>query len=158
MYLREIDYIVGNRRYYALGFANSSGGFEVRNTVFKGTIGAKDITFLATPDRQDAAVFEGAFDFLSALAHYKKDRPASNVLVLNSVSLIDRAARALQERHITTLSTFLDHDPAGQAAFDQLQELGRWSIRDASGFYAGFKDVNEFLQAARHQRSIYLDR
>lgn len=158
MYLQEVGYRVGDRSFRALGFANSSGGFEVRNAGFKGTIGTKDTTFLATPDRHDAAVFEGVFDFLSALAHYKKDRPASNVLVLNSVSLIDRAVRELQERQITTLSTFLDHDPAGQAAFDQLQEMGAWRLRDASGFYAGFKDANDFMQAVQRKRVSTLER
>ena len=70
----------------------------MRNPGFKGTVGTKDITYLPNPERLDAAVFEGSFDFLSALAYYKHDRPQSNVLVLNSVSLIDRAIRELQSQ------------------------------------------------------------
>ena len=83
---------------------------------------------------------------MSALAHYKRERPTSNVLVLNSVSLIDRAVRELQAQGIRKLSTFLDHDPAGDAAWVQLRERGPWEMHDASGFYMGFKDANEFLQ------------
>lgn len=149
MYLQEVRYRVEDRVFRALGFANGAGGFEVRNQAFKGTLGTKDITYLPNPSRLDAAVFEGAFDFLSALAHFKKDRPASNVLVLNSVSLIDRAVRELQGQGITKLATFLDHDTAGDTAWQQLRERGPWEMQDASGFYAGFKDANEFLQAQR---------
>ena len=98
MYLQEVRYRVGERAFRALGFANGAGGFEVRNPGFKGTVGTKDITYLPNPERLDAAVFEGSFDFLSALAYYKHDRPQSNVLVLNSVSLIDRAIRELQSQ------------------------------------------------------------
>jgi hypothetical protein len=100
----------------------------------------------------DAAVFEGAFDLLSALAHYKRDQPASNVLVLNSVSMIDRAVTTLRGQGITKLSAFLDHDAAGADAWEQLRAQGPWEMLDASRFYAGFKDINEFLQAQQPRR------
>ena len=88
------------------------------------------------------------------------ERPAANVLVLNSVSLIDRAVRELQAQGIRKLSTFLDHDPAGDAAWVQLKERGPWEMHDASGFYRGFKDANLFLQASRqeHERERPEDR
>lgn len=148
-YLQEVHYRVGERSFRALGFANNAGGFEVRNPAFKGTIGTKDITYLPNLSRLDAAVFEGAFDFLSGLAHFKRDRPASNVLVLNSVSMIDRAVITLRANGITKLSTFLDHDAAGADTWEQLRAQGPWEMHDASDFYAGFKDANDFLQAQR---------
>lgn len=86
-YLREVHYAVDGRDYRALGFRNESGGFELRNSLFKGTIGRKDCTYLVAPERHDCVVFEGALDFLSSLAFFGKDRVAANVLVLNSVSL-----------------------------------------------------------------------
>lgn len=153
LYLQEVRYRVEERTFRALGFQNNAGGFEVRNAAFKGSLGTKDITYLAQPGRMDAAVFEGGLDFVSALAHYKRERPASNVLVLNSVAMVDRAVRALRENQITQLSAFLDHDKAGEAALEALRTQGPWDTRDASGFYLGFKDVNEFLQAA-DERSI----
>jgi Toprim-like len=84
----------------------------VRNAAFKGSLGRKDITSFLNPARTDAAVFEGAFDFLSALVHFQRDRPASNVVVINSVSMIDRAVRTLQGQGISDLTTYLDHDAA----------------------------------------------
>ena len=44
-FLKCISYEVRGRRYKAIGFANSSGGYELRdNHSFKGTVAPKDIT------------------------------------------------------------------------------------------------------------------
>lgn len=146
LYLQEIRYQVEGRDYKALAFANDSGGFEVRNPGFKGSIGTKDITYLAIPERIDAAVFEGVFDLLSALTYYGMDRPASNVLVLNSVGMLDRGVERLDGAGIRRLQTYLDHDPAGDNTWQQLRQRGTWDMRDASSFYLGYKDANEFLK------------
>jgi hypothetical protein len=68
------------------------------------------------PDRTDYAVFEGSFDFLAALAHHGTDQPRSNVLVLNSLSFVERAHEALKGRAATRLFMYLDNDQAGQDA------------------------------------------
>ncbi|MHB9118319.1 MAG: toprim domain-containing protein [Burkholderiales bacterium] len=118
----------------------------MRNAGFKGTLGKKDISYLPELARQDAAVFEGAFDFLSALAYYGKDRPAANVLVLNSVGMVERAMGRLNKAGIQRLHAYLDHDEAGEAVVARLRGSELWKVRDASGFYQGFKDVSYFLQ------------
>jgi hypothetical protein len=46
LHLKEVAYRVGEHGYRALGFPNDSGGFEVRNANFKGSLGTKDIRFL----------------------------------------------------------------------------------------------------------------
>lgn len=146
MYLQEIAYRVGNRSYRALAFGNDAGGYEIRNPGFKGTLGTKDITYLVeNSGRADASVFEGAFDFLSALAHYGRERPKSNVLVLNSVGMVDRAIGLLSDRGITKLSAYLDHDNAGEHTATHLREGGPWEFSDESGLYLGYKDMNDFL-------------
>ena len=61
------------REKYALGFANDHGGFELRNSMFKGCAAAKDITGLAAGNRS-CAVFEGFFDLLS-FKQYAKEHP-----------------------------------------------------------------------------------
>jgi hypothetical protein len=38
LYLQEVRYRVGDHRFAALGLENESGGFEVRNAAFKGTL------------------------------------------------------------------------------------------------------------------------
>ena len=44
-FLKCVSYEVRGRRYQAIGFANLSGGYELRdNKTFKGTIAPKDIT------------------------------------------------------------------------------------------------------------------
>jgi hypothetical protein len=146
MYLQEIAYRVGDRSYRALAFGNDAGGYEIRNPGFKGTLGTKDITYLVeNSGRADASVFEGAFDFLSALAHYGRERPKSNVLVLNSVGMVDRAIGLLSDRGITKLSAYLDHDKAGEHTATRLREGGSWEFSDESGLYLGYKDMNDFL-------------
>jgi Toprim-like len=145
LYLEEIVYQVEGRQYRALAFANQAGGFEVRNPGFKGSIGAKDITVMRSPGRRDAAVFEGAIDFLSTLVHYRLERPRANVVVLNSVALLDRAIANLQADNIEKLYAYLDHDRAGEDALARLVG-GPWAVQDASSFYERFKDANEYLQ------------
>jgi len=62
-------YTYNGKSYFALAFANESGGYELRNRYYKGCYGHKDISLI--PGRNTAsksvAVFEGFMDFLSAL-------------------------------------------------------------------------------------------
>ena len=155
LYLKEVAYRVDAHRFRALGFANDVGGYEVRNAAFKGSIGTKDISFLPKVGSQQAAVFEGFFDFLSVLMHYKKDTSNANVLVMNSLALADRGIARLKMQDIHNLYSYLDHDLAGQQGLAKLMEagkqgefhgsVGRWNVVDASGLYAGYKDANAFL-------------
>lgn len=151
LYLKEIAYLVEGRRYHALAFENQAGGFEVRNPGFKGTVGTKDITLFRSPGRTDAAVFEGAIDFLSTLVHYQIEAPHSNVLVLNSVSFVERAIAELQASQVARLYAYLDHDRAGEEALARFA-AGAWQVRDASGFYRDHKDANEYLQEVVRRR------
>lgn len=150
LYLQEVHYRLGERRFQALGFPNRSGGFELRSATFQGTIGKKDISFLAQPERTDAAAFEGVFDFLSALAHYRMDKPTGNVLVLNSVALLSQGIEALQASGVQKVGAYFDHDPAGRSALGALTaQLQDVKVRDESGLYVGHKDFNDYWQALR---------
>ena len=63
-FLKCISYEVRGRRYEAIGFANSSGGYELRdNNTFKGTIAPKDITPIFEDRAQPVCLFEGFMDF-----------------------------------------------------------------------------------------------
>lgn len=145
VYLREVAYRVGGNGYRALGFGNDAGGFEVRNLNFKGTLGKKDITTIAREGSVSMAVFEGFFDFLSVLKHYKRDRATGNVLVLNSIALMERGIERMNTMKIDRIHGYLDHDQAGKAGLALLGERGAWQVLDASSLYAGFKDANEFV-------------
>lgn len=145
VYLKEVAYSVGEGRYRALGFGNDAGGFEVRNAAFKGSLGTKDITTLAREGSTSAAVFEGVFDFLSVLKHYKRDRATGNVLVLNSLALMERGIERMKAMDVNAVHAYLDNDQAGRSGLAHLIDQGIWQVNDASGLYAGFKDANEYL-------------
>jgi DNA primase len=135
----EVRYRVRGKRYYAIGFRNDAGGLELRNRIFKGCIPPKDIS-LKRNGSDVCAVFEGFMDCLSAM---QIDTIASDWLVLNSVSNVEKAVKALQgyER----IECFLDNDDAGRRTFQRLRaDLGK-KVFDRSSLYADHKDLNEFL-------------
>lgn len=65
---KEVYYRVNNKSYFALGFKNDSGGYELRNKYFKGCTN-KDVTFYTCIDNKSdtCVIFEGFFDYLSYL-------------------------------------------------------------------------------------------
>ena len=149
-YCKEVDFTIGGKPYFAIGFANRSGGYELRNNWFKGASSSKDITII---DRgyKAAIVLEGFTDFLSLL-QLKKGQPQSDFIILNSVALAERAVPVL--KNYPEIFLMLNHDKAGIAAAEKLQAAGI-GFTDASGFYKGFNDINEYLVAQR-QASLQL--
>ena len=63
--------------YFAIGFQNVAGGYEVRNSFFKGCIAPKDITHIRQEGepREKCLVFEGFMDYLSFLTLRTKNCP-----------------------------------------------------------------------------------
>ena len=43
---KEIRYTLHGKRYFAIGFRNVSGGYEVRNRFFKASLSPKDISLM----------------------------------------------------------------------------------------------------------------
>ena len=158
MYLKEIAYRTGAKSHRALALSNDTDGYEIRNPTFKGTIGNKDTTFIAGTNPKQSAVFEGMFDFLSVLTHYKRDRSAANVLILNSLSLLERGGQRLRGTNTEQLYAYLDHDDAGRAGMLRFSELGEWEVLDGASFYQGYKDANEFLVGRQRDQNRDDDR
>ena len=158
-FLKCISYEVRGRRYQAIGFANQSGGYELRdNGSFKGTTAPKDITPVFTDKQTEHAidntlpvcVFEGFMDFLSFLS--MKEEITSVCLVLNSVSNVAKAIRYLNHRHLTHIHAFLDNDDAGRRAVQEFARAGL-QIKDMSRYYKDFKDLNDFhVSRVREQK------
>ena len=145
-FLKCITYEVRGRRYQAIGFANLSGGYELRdNKTFKGTIAPKDITpifmYKITKQIQPSFVFEGFMDFLSFLS--MKEKVTSACLVLNSVSNTAKAIRYMNAQGISSIRTFLDNDDAGRRAVQEFAGAG-FHVENMSIHYKDFKDLNEF--------------
>ena len=145
-FLKCVSYEVRGQFYQAIGFANSSGGYELRdNHSFKGTIAPKDITpifmYKITKQIQPTYVFEGFMDFLSFLS--MKEEVTSACIVLNSVSNAAKAIRYMNAQGISSIRTFLDNDDAGRRAVQEFAGAG-FHVEDMSIHYKDFKDLNEF--------------
>ena len=139
----EVRYRVRGKRYYAIGFRNMSEGLELRNRIFKGCIPPKDIS-LKRNGSDVCSVFEGFMDYLSAM---QMGIIASDWLVLNSVSNVEKAVRALHgyER----IDCFLDNDEAGRRTFQRLHDCFGDKAIDRSSLYADHKDLNDYLLSQR---------
>ena len=141
-FLKCISYEVRERRYEAIGFANSSGGYELRdNHLFKGTIAPKDITPIFEDKAQPVCLFEGFMDFLSFLS--MKGKVSNQCLVMNSVSNVARSIHYLNKRNITSVRAFLDNDDTGRKAVQEFVNAG-FKVEDMAVYYRDFKDLNEF--------------
>ena len=140
--LKCISYKVRGRRYEAIGFANSSGGYELRdNNTFKGTIAPKDITPIFEDRAQPVCLLEGFMDFLSFLS--MKGEISNQCLVMNSVSNVARSIHYLNKRNITSVRAFLDNDDAGRKAVQEFVNAG-FKVEDMAVYYKDFKDLNEY--------------
>ena len=150
-FLKCISYEVRGKRYEAIGFANSSGGYELRdNNTFKGTIAPKNITPIFEDKAQPVCLFEGFMDFLSFLS--MKGEVSNQCLVMNSVSNVARSIHYLNERNITSVRAFLDNDDAGRKAVQEFVNTG-FKVEDMAVYYGDFKDLNDFhVRRVREQR------
>ena len=141
-FLKSISYEVRGRCYQAIGFANLSGGYELRDDkTFKGTIAPKDITPIFTDRAEPVCIFEGFMDFLSFLS--MKEEITNHCLVMNSVSNVARTIRYLNDRHLTHIRAFLDNDEAGRRAVQDFIKAG-FHVEDMNIHYKDFKDLNDF--------------
>ena len=150
-FLKCISYEVRGRRYQAIGFANLSGGYELRDDkTFKGTIAPKDITPIFTDRTEPVCIFEGFMDFLSFLS--MKEEITNHCLVMNSVSNVARTIRYLNDRHLTHIRAFLDNDEAGRRTVQDFIKAG-FHIEDMNIHYKDFKDLNEYhVSSVREQQ------
>ena len=150
-FLKCISYEVRGRRYQAIGFANLSGGYELRdNKTFKGTIAPKDITPICTDRAEPVCIFEGFIDFLSFLS--MKEEITNHCLVMNSVSNVARTIRYLNDRHLTHIRAFLDNDEAGRRTVQDFIKAG-FHVEDMNIHYKDFKDLNEYhVSCVREQQ------
>ena len=135
----EIRYNNTNRTYYAIGFANDAGGWEIRSPYFKGCIAPKAITTISK-GTEVLQIFEGFMDFLS----WQTLNPSStyDTIVLNSLALLPRIQEKL--KGYKQVESFMDNDEAGRKSFEFLKQFCP-SITDGSVRYRTHKDLNEWL-------------
>lgn len=148
-YCRQVRYAVGGREFFAIGFYNDAGGWELRSEHFKGGSSPKYITTI--DNHADTCIaFEGFMDFLSYLTLKRADRLSIDAVVLNSVINVGKAIPFLQQHR--TVHTFFDNDEAGGRATAQVKQLApAVEVVDQSSFYRGYNDLNEYQQALQKQ-------
>lgn len=152
---KELHFTHNGKPYFAIGFENVAGGYEVRNQFFKGCIAPKDITHIRQQERQTDTcyLFEGFMDYLSFLTIRKRKNPqypdlkGQDYMILNSVSNLDKAIECLSQYE--RIHCFFDNDQAGNKAYLELQRTFSYRVRDASIHYVGYKDLNDFLCGKR---------
>lgn len=139
---RRVDFsIKSGKRLHAIGFRNDKGGWELRNTYYKGCLGKKAITSFVDLADSPITVFEGLFDYLSCIEIGWIDPVFHNAVILNSTSLVDNAIDFFFSRQLILC---LDNDASGIAAANKIKThcnvADDWSRR-----YRGHKDLNDFL-------------
>ena len=148
-FLSEIYYKVSEKCFFALGFPNDAGGWELRNPYFKGCFAPKAITTIKGTDSHKLQLFEGFMDFLS----WRKLHPEvqDDSIILNSLTLLSKLIPTLHA--YTMIESLLDNDEAGDRATKQLFDAGL-PVKDMRACYAPYKDINEYLILAEQRKKI----
>ena len=150
-YCREIRYTINGRKYFAIGFPNDAGGWELRSECFKGSASPKQITTI--DNCTDTVIaFEGFMDFLAYLSLKHPGRLRIDAAVLNSVVNLPKAVPFISRHPV--IHAFFDNDEAGRKTTSDLIRLcPRSELIDQSSFYSGHKDVNDYLTARIKDRT-----
>ena len=152
-FLSEVYYRVSEKCFFALGFPNDAGGWELRNPYFKGCFAPKAIKTIKGTDRHKLQLFEGFMDFLS----WRKLHPEvqADSIILNSLTLLPKLIPSLHPYPI--IESLLDNDEAGDRATKQLFDAGL-PVKDMRAYYAPYKDINEYLILAEQRKQILTPR
>ena len=148
---RELRFMNADKPYFAIGFPNMAGGYEVRNRYFKGCVAPKDITHIRQQGGQRCMcyLFEGFMDYLSFLTIRVENNPqhprldTQDYIILNSVSNLAKAENLLET--YTQIGCFLDNDTAGRNTCKKLKEKFGERMLDKSMYYRDYKDLNDYL-------------
>ena len=144
--IKEVHFTIGEKNLYAIGFENRSGGWELRNSFYKGSLLKKDISVINLNNNyeknKNIVVFEGFIDALS----FVEMKPFFNgdLLVMNSISLINKTKEHL--KNYSEINLFLDNDKSGENCKTSILKSFP-EAKDHSGIYFPHKDLNEYLVA-----------
>jgi hypothetical protein len=139
-YCQEVRYKLGDKNYYAIGFKNDLGGYELRNKHSKLSSSPKGITFIDN-GAKEVAVFEGFFNFLSFQSLPEKNNwPQQNYLILNSTSFFEKNIPLMRQHERANL--YLDNDNTGQKFMQLAQAIDKEKFIDQRSLYKGCKDLN----------------
>lgn len=117
-FAKEVHWRNKGKRYFAVGFANESGGWVLRSSIFKGNIlgGGISIQVLGKPER--TKIFEGWFDFLSYLK--LSGTTDFKAIILNSTANLSLRLILDVLEECETVDLYLDNDNAGEKCTSDL--------------------------------------
>ena len=155
---KELHFTNNGRPFFAIGFPNMAGGYEVRNSFFKGCIAPKDITHIRQQGepREKCLVFEGFMDYLSFLTLRMKNCPTmpdldrQDYVILNSTVNVPKAIDVLYPYE--RIHCMLDNDKAGYEATRAIELEYSYRVRDFSRNYRGYSDLNDYLCGRKQEQ------
>ena len=154
--IKEVHFTIGEKNLYAIGFENLSGGWELRNSFYKGSLIKKDISILNFNNESQnqnetgkrIVVFEGFMDALSFVE--MKPFFKGDVLVMNSISLLNKTKEYL--KNYSEFHLFLDNDKAGEHCKNSILESFP-EAKDHTEIYALHKDLNDYLKSKKENKN-----
>ena len=155
---KELHFTNNGRPFFAIGFSNMAGGYEVRNSFFKGCIAPKDITHIQQQGepREKCLVFEGFMDYLSFLTLRMRNCPAmpdldrQDYVILNSTANVSKALDVMSPYE--RIHCLLDNDKAGFEATRAIELEYSYHVRDFSHNYRGYSDLNDYLCGRKQEQ------
>lgn len=155
---KELHFTNNGRPFFAIGFPNMAGGYEVRNSFFKGCIAPKDITHIRQQGepREKCLVFEGFMDYLSFLTLRMKNCPTmldldrQDYVILNSTVNVPKAIDVLYPYE--RIHCMLDNDETGYKATQAIALEYSYHVRDFSDNYRGYSDLNDYLCGKKQEQ------
>lgn len=142
----EVHYRVADKSYFAVGFRNDAGGWELRNRYFKGCTSKAPTTWNGS--YPTCLVFEGFMDFLSYLTLKRAPNPSHNIAVLNSVTNLSKAVPFIASHE--QVYAYLDNDDAGRRATAELERLcPNSTVVNQAYHYREHNDLNDYLRSRR---------
>ncbi len=172
-YCKEVHYTLNNKTYYAVGFQNEVGGFELRNKYVKMCIGKKAVTYFNNKSK-NIVLYESWSDYISFLTLYPNAEKQYDFLILNSVSMLNNAIIKTPNNYLykctngevhknvnvqirKSVNMYLykelkydkiiccfDNDKAGENAFQKVVQTYIGAV-DGRKLYENHKDLNDYL-------------
>ena len=152
--VKEVHFAIGEKKLYAIGFENFSGGWELRNSFYKGSLQKKDISIVNLNNENQnetgkrIVVFEGFMDALSFVE--MKPFFIGDLLVMNSISLLNRTNEFL--KNYSEIHLFLDNDKAGETCKNSILKSFP-EAKDYTEIYALYKDLNDYLKSKKENKN-----
>jgi len=154
-YLKEVYYTSNGSQnnYFSLAFENDRKGLALRNQYSKTAVSPAYFTTITGKDHCQINIFEGVFDYLSALVYFNVTVPKFDCLVLNSTSHINRVLPMLDQYKKVNL--FLDNDKAGNQTKGRVKQAHDNVTDYSKKIYPNHKDFNAFLMESKKKVNSY---